>query len=199
MEYHKNVSLEDLFYIDDDGVIRCEEWRDIVGYENMYLVSNLSRVKSLQRIIPHKKSGFQIVREKILKPGDSGNGYLYVHLSNGLEKKNFKIYRLSAQAFIPNPENKPDINHKNGIKYDNRCLNLEWCTKKENSKHAYVIGLSIPPRGSSSNLSKLTDKQVLEIRENKDNLFHKELSVKYGLSMTCISYVVNFKTYKDVS
>ena len=102
-----------------------EEWRDIKGYEGKYQVSNLGRVKS---------------RHKILKPNNV-KGYLYVYPSKNSKKEALKVHRLVAEAFIDNPENKPEVNHIDGNKENNRVENLEWCTKSENMQHAIKTGL----------------------------------------------------------
>lgn len=109
-----------------------EIWKPIEGFPK-YKVSNLGRVKSLGFInnLGHFRKGI------ILKPWDDGKGYLKVQL----HKKSFRVHRLVAQEFIPNPENKPQVNHKNGIKSDNRVENLEWVTNAENTQHAYDNGL----------------------------------------------------------
>lgn len=109
-----------------------EIWKDIEGQEGIYQVSNLGRIKSLPRILtkknPHRE---YLSKEKILSPGLTSEGYLLVVISN----KSMTIHRLVAKAFVSNPENKKTVNHINGIKTDNRDVNLEWCTHRENNLH----------------------------------------------------------------
>ena len=114
-----------------------EIWKDIEGYENKYQISNLGNVKSLETWTGDK----YIWREKILKNMVYGNGYYYVCLSKNGKVKKYKVNRLVAQAFIPNPDNKPFTNHIDGDKLNNNVDNLEWCTQSENMKHASMIGL----------------------------------------------------------
>lgn len=117
-----------------------EIWKDIKGYEGKYMVSNQGRVMSLGRNVKFG-THFRHVEPKILKPRQYPIGYLYVMFFPNNKAKIKKIHRLVAEAFIPNPENKPCINHKNGLKTDNRVENLEWCSYSENTQHSmYVLG-----------------------------------------------------------
>ena len=102
-----------------------EEWRDIKGYENMYQISNMGNVKSLN----YKQTG----REKIMKSLVDKDGYLFVCLCKNRKVKPFKVHRLVAQAFISNPNNYPCVNHKDENKQNNCVSNLEFCTVKYNN------------------------------------------------------------------
>ena len=111
--------------------MECEVWKDVKGYEGLYKVSNTGKVKSFQRN-----------REKLLSDKYYENGYLRASLSKNKEKKKVLIHRLVAETFIPNPENKPEVNHIDGNKKNNNASNLEWCTHCENIKHAWETGLN---------------------------------------------------------
>lgn len=119
-----------------------EVWKPIAGYEGLYEVSEHGEVCSCERIT---SDGKHLQRRK-LKGGYFSNEYKFMCLRKDGENKNHLVHRLVAQAFIPNPENKPCINHKDGNKQNNKVENLEWCTYSENRKHAYDNGLS-PQRG----------------------------------------------------
>lgn len=108
-----------------------EIWKDIEGYEGLYQVSNLGRVKSLSRFIDNKRGGW-ISKEIFLKHSYDSWGYQQIILTKNNIRKSFKLHRIIAQAFIPNPDNLPQVNHKNEIKDDNRIENLEWCDCKYN-------------------------------------------------------------------
>lgn len=120
-----------------------EVWKDIAGYDGLYQVSNMGRVKSLERTrnmnLPGRKKRAP-VSERILKFGQS-QGYQAVTLARDGVNKKIRLHKLVALAFIPNPDNKPEINHKDGNKHNNCADNLEWVTPIENQRHAISSGL----------------------------------------------------------
>lgn len=115
-------------------LLPSEEWRDIKGYEGLYQVSNLGRVKSLAR---HKKNRgkLQKVEETIRIPTVEKNGYARVDLSKDGKRKMYCVHRLVAEAFVPNCENKPQVNHIDENRSNNNANNLEWVTNKENCNY----------------------------------------------------------------
>lgn len=108
-----------------------EIWKDIEGYEGLYQVSNLGRVKSLGNNKNRK--------EKIIKQIKKKDGYLYLKCSKNGESKTFSVHRLVAQAFIPNPNNLPEIDHINTVPTDNRIENLRWCSRKGNMNNPITL------------------------------------------------------------
>lgn len=130
METYQNLSLEDL---------PNEIWKDVVGYEGLYQVSNLGRIKSLDRYVEYPNY-IKRINGRIMSQQDNSKGYLMVNLSlNGFTKKLY-VHRLLAEAFIPNLANKVEVNHIDLNKKNNIISNLEWCTKKENMRHAHKNG-----------------------------------------------------------
>ena len=111
-----------------------EIWKDIEGYEGYYQVSNLGRVKSLQtKAYSHiQKKAIVVRREKILKQFPDTKGYLMVDLRKNKTRNTQKVHRLVATAFLPNPDNLPQVNHKDENKINNNVENLEWCTLQYN-------------------------------------------------------------------
>ena len=110
-----------------------EEWRAIEGYEGLYEVSNLGRVRSLDRTIDDRR-----YKGRILKGCESLDGYLKIGLHKDGTIKTTKVHRLVALAFVPNPDSKETVNHINENKHDNRACNLEWLTIQENLAHGTV-------------------------------------------------------------
>lgn len=123
-----------------------EIWRDIEGYENLYQVSNLGRVKALGNGICNSK-------EKIIKPSNS-RGYLHVNLCKEGKIKTHLIHRLVAQVFIKNPENLPQVNHKDEDKSNNRVDNLEWCSAKYNTNYGSRTKRATESNTNHPNMSK---------------------------------------------
>lgn len=129
-----------------------EIWKDITGYEGYFQVSNLGNFKSLDRRIKYKNSGTRLYPGKPLLKETTLDGYQRIVLMKKAVKKRFMCHRLVAQEFIPNPEDKPFINHINGNKSDNRVENLEWCTQSENELHSFrnlgntMTGKTFPKR-----------------------------------------------------
>lgn len=123
-----------------------EEWRDIKGYECVYQVSNKGRIRSLDRYGKHSENTVRKLKGQILKPFPVQAGYLAIYLCNKDGKKSFRVHRLVAFAFLPNPELKQEVNHKDGNRQNNNADNLEWVTKSENQTHSYRILHRTPAR-----------------------------------------------------
>lgn len=187
-KYEKAKATYDLFIkvydfqLDD---LLDEVWLPIPDYEGLYEGSNYGRTKSF-----HKGKTI------ILKPALSGDGYLCVCLSKGGNHKTFKVSRLVATLFIPNPDNKPEVNHIYS-RFSNHVDCLEWATSSENEKHAYNAGLKVARQGEDNEQAKMTNEQVVYIRENPDGLNTVELADKFGIDQTTISDIQLGKKYKN--
>ncbi len=187
-DYWKNKSLEDL---------KGEIWIPVKDFEGLYEVSNLGRLKSLDfyESFYRKDLGktiFRLKKEKIkyLKPSKAG--YILVKLYKDKIETSIRMHRVVALSFIPNPENKPQVNHINGIKHDNRLVNLEWNTQSENMLHAYEKGLNTPTsqKGFKNSNCKLDLESILKIRKHKK---------KYGSAIDfCLELGISKSTYHDI-
>ena len=161
-----------------------EIWKDIKEYEGLYQVSNLGRVKSLKRI----EKFYHNNNDKILIQSKCSNGYLKIVLSKNNLHKNYMTHRLVAKTFLPNPENKRTVNHKDGNKQNNCVDNLEWATYSENIQHAYNLGLNYGSdklKGRAGKLSKMS-KSVYQIDRNKNKILNEYYSVREAERQTKI-------------
>lgn len=109
-----------------------EIWKWIPDFEGLYQVSTWGRIRSVDRWVIYKDGSKRFYKGRILKPARDENGYLLVVLSRDGKRRNFRVHRLVAEAFIPNPENKPEVNHLDENKENNYVSNLEWSTHKDN-------------------------------------------------------------------
>ena len=135
--------------------MKNEIWKDIKGYEGYYQVSNFGRVKSIERKV-NKWDGIRTINERILKQNLSHNGYYFVSLSKNGKRRTYRVNRLVAEAFIPNPDNLPQVNHKEENKLNNNVENLEWCTSKYNNNYGT----------HNDKISKRLSKPVLQLDKN---------------------------------
>ena len=124
-----------------------EIWKDIKGFEGRYQVSNLGRIKSLSRIVSTGRNGYRKIKECILVPRNSTNNYQKISIRIYPKRYWFDVHRLVAEAFIPNPDKLPIINHKDNNPTNNRVDNLEWCNQSHNIKYAYTYGNAKPTSG----------------------------------------------------
>ena len=171
-----------------------EIWRDITGYEGYYQVSSEGRVKSLARTCNTKGGSKRTIKERILKPAFNGRGYLFVNLYAGGKPKMHKVHRLVCQSFHDNPDSKPDVNHINENKTDNRACNLEWSTRKENLNHGTRNERAA--NGIAKALSKQVGQYTLDGELVKTWVSTMEAERQTGLSRSNISLAANGK-YKQ--
>ena len=161
-----------------------EIWKDVKDYEGVYQVSNLGRIKSLKRL--------WVNDDRIIKGYPDGNGYHQIDLHVNGRRKVYKVHRLIAMSFVPNVNNFREINHRNGIKTDNRAENLEWVTRSDNMKHCFATGLHETMAGERCGRHKLKEKDVIFIRESVGRLEYSQaaLARKFNVSRSLISKII---------
>lgn len=194
----KDLNLTNILYHDNNGNL-CEEiWLPVVGFEGLYEISNIGRVKSVPKTTAHRtfegrvRVGKPIIKRQRL----TKFGYLNLLLWKDGAYTHFMVHVLVARHFIPNPENKTEVNHLAGIKEDNRHFKLEWATRSENIKHAFRIGL-INQDGENHPSNKLNNKKVLEIF--KSNLPQTKLANKYGVCVQTIANVQKGNNWSHIT
>lgn len=157
--------------------------KDIPGYEGRYSITEDGRVWSYPK---HFKKGKFLIA--------CGNRYLHVELWKNNKGKLIHVHRLVAITFLENPLNLPMVNHKNGIRTDNRVENLEWCTNDYNMRHAALTGLI--PKGEKNPASKLSEAQVLDIRGS--TITQKALAQKYCVSLRLVWLIRSRRLWKHI-
>lgn len=167
-----------------------EQWKPVLGYEDLYEVSNLGRVRSLDRVecVPDKNGVYheRIRKGRVLKPNYDGRGnYLHVSLRRSGSGISRNVHRMVAQAFVPNPDGYKEVNHKDEDKTNNRADNLEWCSHLYNNQYGTKADAS---KGERNSQAKITRETVLEIRslfKDGDPVYGlTPLAKRYGLSVS---------------
>jgi hypothetical protein len=173
-----------------------EIWKDIPNYEGLYQVSNVGRVRSLNNnyvdsIGRNNRTSGKMLKQKVTLP------YNRVTLCKKGIHEDFYTHKLVVLAFIPNPETKPQANHINGIKRDNRVENLEWVTHQENVQHAIRTGL-MNNDGENQTNSKLKEKDILEIRYLYSHKTMVQIAKLYNISEGHTCRIINKQRWKHI-
>jgi hypothetical protein len=166
-----------------------ESWKDIAGFDGLYQISNLGRVKSLEKTYyAGNYMSKRVQKEIILKPYSTSR-YLCINLSNKGFNKNYKIHRLVALHFIPIIEGKNEVNHIDGNRLNNDVSNLEWSNRSENQLHAYKVGLQKTKKGSELVYSR-------PVLNTENGVFYdtiSEAAISCNLSIATLSRYLNGK------
>lgn len=182
-----------------------EKWRWVKGYKNYYKVSTHGRVKTVPRLVKCRAGKYRLCRRRFLSQTPDAFGYPCTTLSKNNIARGWKVHRLVAIAFIPNPKNKPAVNHKDGDRTNNHVENLEWATVKENWDHAVKNGLYDPldknfAKGSRNAHSTLTEKQVREIRRKwKHGIKIDVLEKEYPSKRANLYAIIRRASWRHVS
>lgn len=173
-----------------------EFWKEVVGYEGFYKVSNLGNITSVERVINQSNYSRVLKSKKLnLQKGV----YITVRLSKQGVTRLASVHRLVAEAFLSKKDCKTYVNHINGDKHDNNVENLEWVNCSQNAIHARNLGLLKPQKGEANGKSILSNKQVLEIKDMlSKNIPQKDIAKNYNVCRTRISNINTGKCYKDI-
>ena len=157
-------------------------WKDVIGYEGVYQVNNIGEVK-------------RVSKNKLLTPyvGVKSKGYIYVKLCMNNVRCKKALHRVVAEAFIPNPLNKPEVNHKDGNKSNNCVDNLEWCNRSENEQHSY----NILNKDSGKKLSVEQRDSVVHLRDNLGLTF-VEIATKLNVSPSNVRWLYNRRKNHEI-
>ncbi len=173
-----------------------EIWKDIPGFESKYQCSTLGRFKRLRRLVENRTTNIYWLKEKILSPCHESNGYLQISLMYRKKPKLFLAHRLIIKTFKKKERGRFFVNHINGVKDDKILSNLEWCTKSENAKHSFQIGVQCN-KGESHPQAKLTNNLIKEIRNKYVPHIYssRKIAREYNLSKSHVLAIVNHKSW----
>lgn len=177
------------------GALSQENW--LYMAENggqFYQVSNLGRIRSLF----FKNTAATFPRTRILTPRVGNTGYLQVHIHDNGVSKLLTVHREVAKAFIPNPENSPQVNHMDANKLNNHAQNLEWVTARENIAHARGLGLMPGPKSANAHTAILTNasvKRMRLVREISPDMPQWKIGRMFGVSQSNVSYILSRHTW----
>lgn len=176
-----------------------EIWKPIIGYEGIYEISSFGRVKALS-VVRNKWFGEVVSKERIMKPYLGKNKYHNVSLHKERTLKRVYIHRIVAEAFIDNPDNKKDVNHKDGVRWNNNLNNLEWATRSENKLHAYRTGISKAVTGEKHGKAKLRETDVRTIRFLINDFGYKDTVIAnlFDMHPYSISQIRNKKIWRSL-
>jgi hypothetical protein len=177
-----------------------EEWRDVVGWESLYEISSIGRVRSKPRHVRRSNSTLQFFKGKDLLCYRNSGGYFVVRLSDVTNGRRLtaRVHRLVAEAFIPNPESRPEVNHIDSDRTNARLENLEWATRAENGAHGYHHGYVTLPhaRGSKNNAARLSESAVENIRRLAgEGVSGRSLAKRFSVSPRTIWRILSGETW----
>ena len=177
-----------------------EVWLPVPCFEHGYMVSDLGRFMSIERIANEPiRNLVRVISQREIKPTLNRGRYLYVTFFKDQKGHSKSAHRIVAAAFVPNPENKKEVNHINGIKTDNRAVNLEWVTASENAQHAIRTGLKTKIAEANPS-AKLTNAKVKEIRAlyEAGGTSYAKLAKIYGVGDRAIACIIKRIKWKSV-
>jgi len=175
-----------------------EEWKYIDGTDKAYMISNMGKVKSMPRYVQRTDGKPYFTKERILRYAIDGNGYARLAFRHLGKFKTFKLHRLVAEYFCEKHDGKNEVNHINGNKIDNRAINLEWCNRSENMKHAFNAGLCRPNAGSSNSNASIDEIQALTVKTMIGHTKLANIARQMNISKNIVKDISRKKTWKHV-